>query len=148
MGRPEGLMGRPGGGGMGRPDALKGGRIGVDGASVPSPEVGRCVGRIVVGPSLGVTRATAGLGAGAGRLRTTRGTSPDVVAVRDSSLVDGLSSARGVGGGVATSTEGGVAVSSGGAGLAPRGDFDFADSSGTTSRRSPSVSARRRIRSA
>ena len=141
-------MGRPGGGGIGRPEALKGGRIGVADTSVPSPEVGRCVGRIVVGPSLGVTRATAGLGTGAGRLRTTRGTSPDVLAVRDSSWGDGLSSTRGAGGGVATSTGVYGTVASGTTGLAPRADLDFADSSGATSRRSPSVSARRRMRSA
>ena len=45
-------MGRPGGGGIGRPVALSGGRV----APSPSPAPPRWVGRIVVGPS-GETRA-------------------------------------------------------------------------------------------
>jgi hypothetical protein len=152
IGRPEGLMGRPGGGGIGRPVALSGGRMGVAGASPASPVVDRCVGRMVVGPSLGVTRAGAGLGAGAGRLRTTRGASDATVGAEDSALTTAASTAgasAGVGAGVGAGVEAGAAGgASGVTGLVPRADLAFADSSGATSRRRPSASALRRMRSA
>ncbi len=138
IGRPEGLIGRPGGGGIGRPLCDSGGRFAA-GASAPSP-VGRCVGRMVVGPSLGVTRGAGGLGATAGRLRTTRGAS--AAGAGDSSTTDVVATA---GAGVA-----GTCTSAGSAGvdLAGRAPLALVGSSGATSRRRPSLSTLRRMRSA
>ena len=67
-------MGRPGGGGMGRPLWESGGRFA--GTTSPPSPLGRWVGLMVVGPSAGVTRGAAGFGVTAGRLLTTRGASP------------------------------------------------------------------------
>lgn len=66
------LSGRPGGGGIGRPVELSGGRFDGVEPSPASPDVGRCVGRIVVGPSGDAVRVGTGLGT-ATRLRTTLG---------------------------------------------------------------------------
>jgi hypothetical protein len=148
IGRPEGLMGRPGGGGIGRPVELSGGRMGVAGASPASEVLGRCVGRMVVGPSLGVTRAAVGLGAGAGRLRTTRGASLAMVGADDSALMTAVSVAGAAAGAAAGAGACNGEVASDTAGLAPRADLAFAGSSGATSRRRPSASALRRMRSA
>jgi hypothetical protein len=141
IGRPDGLMGRPGGGGIGRPDALIGGRA-VLGVSPASPLEGRWVGRMVVGPSLGVTRGATGLGGAATRLRTTRGAS---------------TGASSVGAGTATTEDSTVAATcdTGVARASPvvvtfvlRVALDLTGSSGVTGRRRPSLSAFRRIRSA
>ena len=153
IGRPDGLIGRPGGGGIGRPDALSGGRVAEPGASVPSAALGRCVGRMVVGPSLGVTRGGAGLGAGAGRLRTTRGASGAGTSNGVSSCATVATGAgdsdRVVSGRVDTVGESStVGATTGVALLAVRADLVFEGSSGATSRRKPSASALRRMRSA
>ena len=153
IGRPDGLIGRPGGGGIGRPDALSGGRIGAAGASPASPLVGRCVGRIVVGPSLGVTRGAGGLTGATGRLRTTRGAS-GAGAVLDASDDAGAPSTAGAGAGVgvgevvASTLTVATAGASGDAAPLGRVDFVFVGSSGATSRRKPWASALRRMRSA
>ena len=60
IGRPEELIGRPGGGGMGRPEELSGGRDRLS----PSDAPPRWVGRIVVGPSGDTLRVGTGFGAG------------------------------------------------------------------------------------
>jgi hypothetical protein len=162
MGRPDGLRGRPGGGGMGRPVELSGGRVEGAPFSPPSPEAERWVGRMVVGPSGETVRVGAGLGATA-RLRTTlvaSGTSGDgALATATCSLTGaGMLGAstlalatlvlRVVRAGVSTSGLGGGAVVA----LAPALDLvalaTLVASSGWTSRRSPSASARRRMRSA
>ena len=134
-------MGRPGGGGIGRPLCDNGGRLAV-GVSVPSP-VGRCVGLMVVGPSLGVTRGAAGLGATAGRLRTTRGASAAGVS---STALGGamVGEVATVGAGAALA----VSVASADGDLADRAPLARVDSSAATLRRRPSLSTLRRMRSA
>jgi len=156
MGRPMALMGRPGGGGMGRPDELSGGRC--EAPPSPSPPAPRCVGRIVVGPSGDAVRVGTGFATTA-RLRTTLGAS----ATGAGALSAAGAGATGAAGALeitgAGATREGVSVASAkGDALA---DVAFAvdavdfvalvalvGSSGCTSRRSPSASARRRMRSA
>jgi hypothetical protein len=152
------LIGRPGGGGIGRPVELSGGRVDGEPPSPASPDTERCVGRIVVGPLGEAARVGAGFMIGA-RLRTTLG-----------STAAGTGAASGAGA-VALSTgsagfvtrltrAGGASTTSGSATGAAFGPVDFvvfvafealaalAASSGWTSRRRPSASARRRMRSA
>ncbi len=135
---------------MGRPLGESGGCAGE--AGVPSPEAGRCVGRIVVGPSGSGVRAGAGRG-GALRLRTPRGASLGGGAGAVGAAGAGAASAEGGGGvlgagrggdGAATSGRAGGAGGAGGGGGA--GAVGAAGS--CVSRRSPSASARRRMRSA
>ncbi|HEV3268874.1 MAG TPA: hypothetical protein VGZ68_10775 [Acidimicrobiales bacterium] len=156
MGRPVELRGRPGGGGMGRPVELSGGRF----CPSPSPAPPRWVGRIVVGPSGETLRLGAGLG-GTARERTTLGAlssatggvgDAGVVGATVVSVVGTLGAA-----GCATletrvgSTGAGLGASVGATALVVFVAFAalsaFGASAGT-SRRSPSASARRRIRSA
>ena len=162
MGRPEGLRGRPGGGGMGRPVALSGGRVEGAPFSPPSPDAERCVGRIVVGPSGETVRVGTGLGAAA-RLRTTlvaSGASGGGVLAATCSL-DGVVALGASTGAFATvearvartgASTSGLALGVAGAAFAPALDFvalaALVASSGWTSRRRPSASARRRMRSA
>jgi hypothetical protein len=156
IGRPVALIGRPGGGGMGRPVELRGGRV--DGAppSPASPETERCVGRIVVGPLGEAMRVGAGFTIGA-RLRTTLGSATagagvsgtgvsGAVALGSTALVTRLTRA-----GAASTTSGSAATAAfftPVALVALTALAAFAASSGWTSRRRPSASARRRIRSA
>jgi hypothetical protein len=154
-------MGRPGGGGIGRPVALSGGRC----APSPSAAPPRCVGRMVVGPSGETVRVGTGFG-GATRERTVAvlATGAGAGAASDATGVGADSAGAGVGEGAAGSADGGVtlvvrtgASSATGAGAADVVAFAalvalvafsaFAGSAGT-SRRSPSASARRRMRSA
>ena len=169
MGRPVALIGRPGGGGMGRPEALMGGRVDGDPPSLlPSPTV-RCVGRIVTGPSGDALRVGTGLGATT-LLRTTLGAVASGGAggagVRGAATLalaaTGASTAGAatlvtrvvrVAGSGAASTAGATALVE--AALVAPAAFTalvalaaFAATSGWTSRRNPSASARRRIRSA
>jgi hypothetical protein len=153
IGRPVALMGRPGGGGIGRPVALSGGRF----APSPSAAPLRWVGRIVVGPSGETLRVGAGLG-GATRDRTTFAA---LAAGAGASVATGAgaTSAGAVGAtGAEVALMGAAGASSTGA---VAGAVAFAAlvalvalvafsafASGATSRRSPSASARRRIRSA
>jgi hypothetical protein len=155
MGRPVALSGRPGGGGMGRPVALSGGRV--EGAPPsPPPSLGRCVGRIVVGPSGDAVRVGTGFTTAA-RLRTTFGplvsasgagagaalTSTDATFELDDTAATGAVSL------VAFATlDTRTGASAAGALTASTTFAAFGASSGSTTRRSPSASARRRIRSA
>ena len=137
---------------MGRPVDESGGRCAgraAPDASVPSPAVGRCVGRMVVGASPVATGLGAtGLGWATGVDRTLRGAS--------GATSDGAGTAAGAGAGagaelsVATSRLGAGAASAGAAAGAfvERDDFAFAGSSGACSRRKPSASTLRRMRSA
>ncbi len=152
MGRPEGLSGRPGGGGMGRPLIDSGGRLGCD-ESPPSPVEGRCVGRIVVGPSGETVRVGTGLGTVA-RLRTTRGAS--TISLSTGAAGGGVGGTGAAGGADDSAVALGAATAAGAADvvtsasaevLVTRGDLPL-DSSGWTERRRPSASARRRMRSA
>jgi hypothetical protein len=165
MGRPVALKGRPGGGGMGRPLELSGGRW------LPSPLAPpRGVGRIVVGPSGETVRVGVGLG-GTTRDRTTLGplgtgsvAGASVVAVAESFSCAGAwattgcaAAGAGAGAGVLVTRAGRGACSIGAAGAASTVAFAafvafvalsaLAASAGT-SRRNPSASARRRMRSA
>lgn len=165
MGRPVALKGRPGGGGMGRPLELSGGRW------LPSPLAPpRGVGRIVVGPSGETVRVGVGLG-GTTRDRTTLGplgagsvAGASVVAVAESFNCAGAwattgcaATGAGAGAGVLVTRAGRGACSIGAAGGASTVAFAafvafvalsaLAASAGT-SRRNPSASARRRMRSA
>ena len=128
---------------MGRPLWESGGRFA--GTTSPASPLGRWVGLMVVGPSAGVTRGAAGFGATAGRLLTTRGASATGTGA-SASLT-----------GAACDTAAGVAAAAGAATVSSAASdvADFAgralvllDSSGATSRRRPSLSALRRIRSA
>ena len=153
MGRPEGLSGRPGGGGMGRPLIDSGGRLGCE-ESPPSPVEGRCVGRIVVGPSGETVRVGTGLGTVA-RLRTTRGAS--TISLSTGATGGGVEGTGAAGGADGSGVTLGAATTAAGAAdavelasaevLVTRGDLPL-DSSGWTERRRPSASARRRMRSA
>lgn len=155
------LMGRPGGGGIGRPVELSGGRVDGEPPSPASPETERCVGRMVVGPLGEAMRVGAGFTMGA-RLRTTlgsiaAGTGADstagaaaVVSLDSTGLVTRLTRAGGastIWGAVATAVAFFVPVT-----LVALVTFvalaALAASSGWTARRRPSASARRRIRSA
>ena len=145
---------------MGRPVELSGGRVeGAPPSLEPSGDAERCVGRIVVGPSGDAARVGAGLATGA-RLRTTlaAGTSGTGAGAGSSFAVVTVAT-----GGVTTSTLRadlvvvGRAASSGalevlGALLGAGADLvtlaALAGSSGWTTRRNPSASARRRMRSA
>ena len=163
IGRPVALSGRPGGGGIGRPVALSGGRIGAGPPSlVPSPALGRCVGRMVVGPSGETVRVGTGLGAAA-RLRTTLGAGSAAGAIGAAASTgavdcDGAGASAGVGAGASltgattretrTGASGTVSLVDDVAFVALVDLVDLAASSGWTSRRSPSASARRRMRSA
>ena len=106
IGRPDELIGGRGAGGgeMGRPDALMGGRLDA-GRPSPSPGVGRCVGRIVVGPSGDTVRTGAGLG-GAERVRTTRGASAGRVVVSANGDSTGARSITGATGAATTTGAG------------------------------------------
>jgi len=160
IGRPVALRGRPGGGGMGRPVELRGGRFWFS----PSPAPPRWVGRIVVGPSGDTLRVGTGLGTTA-RERTTFGVlSSDATGVG----VEGDDGSRLASGGVAmgalaglvtrdtrVASTGALVTSSVGAAafaafvaLVALSTFSAFRASPGTSRRSPSASARRRIRSA
>ncbi len=146
---------------MGRPEELSGGRVEAPpSASAPAP---RWVGRIVVGPSGEGARVGVGLGAAA-RLRTTLGASATGTSARtgaDSGVGGATTGAGGVltraartggAGSARTSGAGGAAGAAGAAALVAAVALvalaAFAGSSGWTSRRNPSASARRRIRSA
>jgi hypothetical protein len=162
IGRPDELMGRPGGGGMGRPEELSGGRVEAPpSVSAPAP---RWVGRMVVGPSGDAARVGVGLGAAA-RLRTTLGASALGASTLGAggdgdegagAIATGARAVRAAGAGSDTTSGAGVetGASIGGALVAALDLVAFvvlvalAASSGWTSRRSPSASARRRIRSA
>lgn len=156
IGRPDELSGRPGGGGIGRPDELSGGRV--DAPPSPSVPAPRWVGRIVVGPSGEAARVGTGLGAAA-RLRTTLGAS-GAVSTRGAG---GAGTSAGAGGAATREVRAGagVATATSRAGVVTDDSLVAAvvftafsaltalvASSGWTSRRNPSVSARRRIRSA
>ena len=128
---------------MGRPLGDNGAREGV--TPDPSPPAGRCVGRIVVGPSGDGGRGVIGR-TGAVRLRTPRGGSAAGAAVAgalDAAVGTGAStgaagaSARGAGVGAASGATGASVVT--GAGR---------PSAAGAARRRPSLSARRRMRSA
>jgi hypothetical protein len=161
IGRPLALVGGigRGGGGIGRPLALVGG-MGRDGASPASP-AGRWLGRMVWGPPGAGARGATGFGGTTVRVRTVRGSDePSTTGVASAGAAGaasatgagvgatgagagaGVSTGAGAGAGAATST----AASSAALALALARLFD--GSSGCTSRRRPSVSARRRIRSA
>jgi hypothetical protein len=160
IGRPVALIGRPGGGGIGRPVELSGGRVEGDPPSPASPDTERWVGRMVVGPLGDAVRVGAGFTIGA-RLRTTLGSAAAGAGGASSVgwVVGAVDSA-----GLATrlTRTGGASTTSGAAATAaaffvPVAFVAFvalvalaalAASSGCTSRRSPSASARRRIRSA
>ena len=130
---------------MGRPLGESGGRAWE--AGVPSPEAGRWVGRIVVGPSGSGARGGAGRG-GALRLRTPRGTSLGGGAGAVGAAGVGATSVGGGGGGLGTVRGGAAAPASCLSGVAVgRGGAGGASGAGV-SRRSPSASARRRMRSA
>lgn len=138
--------GRMGGGGIGRPVADNGGAV----RASPSPAAGRCVGRMVVGPSGDTVRTGAGFG-GAVRVRTTRGASAGAGVATDS--VASATSAAGAAVGVAATTGSSRGAGSGrddgvSSSFALRVAFLGATSSGCCSRRSPSASALRRTRSA
>ncbi len=163
MGRPVALSGRPGGGGMGRPVELRGGRL--EGAPSPSPEAERCVGRMVVGPSGDTVRVGAGFTTAA-LLRTTLGPGSGTgagagAASTTVSEVDGAGASTGaVFATRLTRTAGGASTGAGAASGFIASFVVVVDlvvvlvalvdlvSSGATTRRSPSVSARRRMRSA
>jgi hypothetical protein len=161
IGRPVELMGRPGGGGIGRPVELSGGRVEGDPPSPPSPESGRWVGRMVVGPLGDAMRVGAGFTIGA-RLRTTLGST---AAGAGTDSCTGESSVDSTTAGLVTTRlmrAGGASMFSGSmtgaaaffapvvfvALVALVALAALATSSGCTSRRSPSASARRRMRSA
>ena len=162
IGRPVALIGRPGGGGIGRPVELIGGRCGCCVPSVGSALDGRCVGRIVTGPSGETVRVGAAFGAAA-RLRTTFGASSASVsagagatgatsASTSTALVTrnfgaGFSLAPSLGAGSTTASVAFVAFVALVAFVAFVA-FTAFGSSGTTSRRRPSASALRRMRSA
>ena len=153
MGRPVAESGRPGGGGIGRPEELRGGRV--DAPPSPSVPAPRCVGRMVVGPSGDAALVGTGLGA------TTRDRTTLVGSFTGAEGTSGVLSRRGDGavGAVASATTGldagrsrttlalGVVAPVAFAG-ALVAFATFVASSGCTSRRSPSASARRRMRSA
>jgi len=157
MGRPDELKGRPGGGGIGRPVEESGGLV--EAPPSPSPPAPRWVGRMVVGPSGEAARVGAGFGAAA-RLRTTFGASGTGCLTGAVSTGSPGSSARvgvlaraargaagcgvGVGAVSAVGAAGLVAVAL----VALTALTALVASSGWTSRRRPSASARRRIRSA
>jgi hypothetical protein len=162
IGRPVELSGRPGGGGIGRPVELSGGRV--DGAppSPPSPEAERCVGRIVVGPSGETVRVGAGLATGA-RLRTTLGAGGSGTSTGALGAPGALGAASGatvatgaavtrltrIGAGASEGSDGAGAAEAVFAAVVVLADLAaLAGSSGWTTRRSPSASARRRMRSA
>ena len=129
---------------MGRPDADMGG---VGRLSPPSPAAGRCVGRMVVGPSGEAVRTGAGFG-GAVRVRMTRGAASGVGAgVSETTGVDVLTSPRvSV---TAGALSGALSVVATASPLTALGALaPLPGSSGWTSRRSPSASALRRTRSA
>jgi len=158
IGRPVALIGRPGGGGIGRPVELSGGRVDGEPPSPASPDTERCVGRMVVGPLGEAMRVGGGLTIGA-RLRTTFGSgAAGTVGASGAgiSLVGALSSTGCV---TRLTRTGGASAISGSATIAAAFFVPvalvafvvlaaFAASSGWTSRRRPSASARRRIRSA
>jgi len=152
IGRPLGLSGRPGGGGIGRPVDDSGGRV--------EPSAPRALGRMVVGPSGDGLREGVGLG-GATRDRTTwvrAGSTAGAAGALGAGSACVVRTAASTGASVAA-TGAGVGAASGGAlaGEIAVADFTalvalaalsaFGASEGT-SRRSPSASARRRMRSA
>jgi hypothetical protein len=151
MGRPVGLKGRPGGGGMGRPEALSGGRF----APSPSPAPPRWVGRIVVGPSGETLRVGAGLG-GTTRERTTfaalaagaTGAGATAAGVVSTGAALGATDATRAGAGAAGADATGAASFTAFVALVAFATFSAFAASAGTSRRSPSASARRRMRSA
>ncbi len=153
IGRPVADIGRPGGGGIGRPDELKGGRV--PAPPSPSAPVPRCVGRMVVGPSGEAALVGTGLGA-ATRERTTL-----VGSLVGAGAISGARSRLGAGAeGTLTSEATGFAAGASrtALGVVVAVLVAFAGalvalatlvaSSGCTSRRRPSASARRRMRSA
>ena len=160
IGRPVALIGRPGGGGIGRPVELSGGRVEGVPPSPASPDTERWVGRMVVGPLGEAVRVGTGFTIGA-RLRTTLGSA--AAGARGASSTGCVVGAA-VSAGLVTrlTRTGGASTTSGAAAtaaafLVPVAFVAFtalvalaalAASSGCTSRRSPSASARRRIRSA
>ncbi len=163
IGRPVELMGRPGGGGIGRPDALSGGRF----EPSPSPAPPRCVGRIVVGPSGETLRVGAGF-TGMARDRTTLGAPASAAGATGTGASSGALAAGALAGALAraarvASTISGFAAGSSDAlatdlvafvalvafeAFSAFSAFPALTGSAGTSRRSPSASARRRMRSA
>ncbi len=167
MGRPVALMGRPGGGGIGRPDALMGGRVDGEEPSAASEPTARCVGRMVTGPSGDAVRVGAGLG-GATLLRTTLGAGASTTGGAGGAGV----AAFATGASATATTSTGLTTRLTRAGGGATGAFEVSGlagaaallapvaltalvvltalvaASGCTSRRRPSASARRRMRSA
>ncbi len=153
MGRPVELMGRPGGGGMGRPVELNGGRFDPSASAGPP----RWVGRMVVGPSGEAVRIGAGLG-GTTRERTTLAAGAAGTSGEGAAAAGAAASAVPFIGAGATARVARTGASSGGAtgasgttdlavlvATAARSGFSL---SAGNDRRSPSASARRRMRSA
>jgi hypothetical protein len=161
IGRPVALIGRPGGGGIGRPVELSGGRVEGEPPSPASPDTERWVGRIVVGPLGETVRVGTGFTIGA-LLRTTLGSA--AAGARGASSLGASDAGGAVSTGLVTRlTRAGGASTISGAAKTAAAFFvpaafvalvalvalaTLAASSGWTSRRSPSASARRRIRSA
>jgi hypothetical protein len=148
MGFPEALMGRPGGGGIGRPDELSGGRGGRV-APGPGPTGGPVRGAVLGGAedaaaaAAAASRSIEGVtgrggedadGASSGAMRV------EAAAVRWDETT--RAAAGGRGGGVGAALAGAAGAGAGRDARAGSG------SAGETARRSPSVSARRRTRSA
>lgn len=158
IGRPVELRGRPGGGGIGRPVELRGARLWPS----PSPDPPRCVGRIVVGPSGETLRVGAGFGGtarerttlgalssgatGAGDARTGSAATGELATGALAALV-ALDTRAGAADGAFTSSFGATALAALVA-LVAFSTFSAFGASAGTSRRSPSASARRRMRSA
>jgi hypothetical protein len=151
IGRPVALSGRPGGGGIGRPLDDSGGRV------EPSPAP-RVLGRMVVGPSGDGFRDGTGLG-GTTRERTTWVRAGSTAAAGALGAVSTWGAATGAAGADATAAGAGAGATSGGvlvdetAFVALTALVAFSALSGFgasegTSRRRPSASARRRMRSA
>ena len=156
MGRPDALIGRPGGGGIGRPEALIGGRF-----APSSDDPPRWVGRIVVGPSGDTLRDGVGFG-GATLERTTlgartggsaKGTAAGPLSVVELTLWGGCVTVavaaldeRGDAGGTVGVSRCATLVGVWSEACAASGGAD--DGATVTTRRRPSASARRRMRSA
>ena len=161
IGRPVALIGRPGGGGIGRPVELSGGRVDGEPPSPASPDTERCVGRMVVGPLDEAARVGTGFTIGA-RLRTTLGSTAARIGAASGVGTSVVLSVGSIGFVTRLTRTGGATTTSGSGSTAlfvlVLVDFvafvafvalaALAASSGWTSRRRPSASARRRIRSA
>jgi hypothetical protein len=168
IGRPEELIGRPGGGGIGRPEELNGGRDLLS----PSDAPPRWVGRIVVGPSGDTLRVGTGFGTGTlerttlGAMDATTsggdtsaatspsgdaagaGVAPDDFATRDTRVgaADAAGSTGSLGAAAVALTA--LVVFAALATLTALVAFSALGTPDGAARRRPSVSARRRMRSA